>query len=125
MSDELRRFIHTIASIPQIEAILLFHQTPSQVWDENAIAQRLYLNHGQVGIMLKDLCAAGICEQLPDSESEFIYAPAASELGELIDQLAVYYSRNLIEVTNMIHSRTNTGRRVQQFADAFKFRKDK
>lgn len=125
LSDELSRFIYTIASVPHLEAILLLHQPPIQSWDENTIAKRLYLNAEQVNIMLMELCAAGICKPVPDVPSRFIYAPAFSELNDLIDQLVLYYSLNLIEVTNIIHSKTDTGRRASLFADAFKFRKDK
>jgi hypothetical protein len=51
--------------------------------------------------------------------------PASTELRELVDQLAIYYPRNLIEVTNMIHAKAKATSRVQMFADAFKFNKDK
>jgi hypothetical protein len=125
LSDELRRFIHSIASIPQLEAILLLHQAQEQVWEKNTLAQGLYLNKEQAAAMLIDLHAAGICAPAPNTNDGFIYSPISSELGQLIDQLASYYARNLIEVTNMIHSTATTGQRIQQFADAFKFFKDK
>lgn len=124
LSNELRRFIHSIPSIPQLEAMLLLHQSPDQEWDEETIARRLYLSHEQAACMLKDLSASGICKPIPNQPGKFIYAPSFSELGELIDQLAHYYSLNLIEVTNMIHSKANAGRLVHLFADAFKFNKD-
>ncbi len=125
LSNELRRFIHSIASIPHLEAMLLLHQSPEQEWDENAIARRLYLSQEQATAMLKDLSVSGICAPIPNQPGQFIYAPQFSELGELIDQLAHYYSQNLVEVTNMIHSRANSGRLVHLFADAFKFNKDR
>jgi hypothetical protein len=40
----------------------------------------------------------------------------------MLRQLATAYSRDLIGVTDLIHSRT--ARRAQQFADAFRIRKD-
>ena len=123
LSSELRRFIHSIASIPQLEAILLLQQAPEHVWTETTLAQRLYLNKEQAAIMLKELCEAGICAPAPNTHNNFVYAPISTELRKLINQLAVYYPRNLIEVTNMIHS--TSGQRIKQFADAFKFFKDK
>jgi hypothetical protein len=39
-----------------------------------------------------------------------------------IDQLAELYARHLVEVTLLIHS--SLDRKAQQFADAFKWRKD-
>ncbi|GGY73882.1 hypothetical protein GCM10011613_18970 [Cellvibrio zantedeschiae] len=104
--------------------MLLLHQSPAQPWDGDAIAKRLYLNQQDATQMLKDLHASGICAALPDKEGYFVYAPATNELTGLIDQLAIFYASNLIEVTNMIHSRANAGR-MHLFADAFKFNKDK
>ena len=105
--------------------MLLLHQAPDQVWDENSIAKRLYVNNDEAAVMLQKIATAGICKSDTQDLSGFIYAPKSTELGNLIDQLAAYYPRNLIEVTNMIHSRANTNSRVQQFADAFKLFKDK
>jgi hypothetical protein len=124
LSNELRRFIHSIASIPHLEAMLLLHHSPGQEWDEAALARRLYLSHEQATNVLADLSASGICAPIPNQPGRFMYAPSFSELGELIDQLANYYALNLIEVTNMIHSKANAGRLVHLFADAFKFNKD-
>jgi len=124
LNDELRRFIQTIVSIPHLEAMLLLRQFPEQAWDKEAIAQRLYLSPEQTATLLGDLSAAGVCKGVTGQSGAFSYAPIFAGLSELIDQLAEYYSYNLIEVTNMIHSRANASRRAQQFADAFKFKKD-
>ena len=125
LSNELRRFINSIASIPHLEIMLLLQQTQGEVWDVKTIAQRMYITDAQADAMLKDLCAAGICKPAPNQTGEFIYSPAFAELGQLIDQLAEYYPRNLIQVTNMIHAKSASAQRVQMFADAFKFHKDK
>lgn len=123
LSDELRRFIHSIDSIPHLEAMLLLRSAPTQVWEKDILAQHLYLNVELANTVLNDLCAAGIFESIANSQDKFTYAPAR-EINALITQLADYYSHNLIEVTHMIHAKTNTGQRVQQFADAFKFNRD-
>ena len=125
LSDELRRFINSIASIPHLEIMLLLQQNPGQVWNVTAIAQRIYVSQAQAGAMMHDLCDAGICKTVSGEAGEFIYSPAFPELEKLIDQIAEYYPRNLIKVTNMIHAKSASGQRVQMFADAFKFLKDK
>ncbi len=125
LSNELRRFIHSIASIPHLEAMLLLRQSAGQEWNLDSLAQRLYLNNEKAAHMLHELIASGICAPVPEHPGQFIYAPAQPELEELIDQLALFYANNLIEVTNMIHSRSQAGRMVHLFADAFKFQKDK
>jgi len=125
LTNELRRFIHSIASIPHLEAMLLMHQYPDKSWDSDAIARRLYLNQQRALQMLEDLHKSGICAPDPEKNGNFIYAPVINELNELIDQLAIFYASNLIEVTNMIHSRAQSDRLVHLFADAFKFNKEK
>ncbi len=49
------------------------------------------------------------------------YAPP-DELRELVDRLAQAYAQELVQVTELIHSRID--RRAQRFADAFRFRKE-
>ncbi len=125
MSNELRRFINGIVSIPHLEIMLLLHQAPGQVWNVTAVAQRIYVSPIRAATMLNDLYVAGICRPVSGAVDEFIYSPAFPELGQLIDQLAEYYPRNLINVTNMIHAKSASGQRVRMFAEAFKFHKDK
>ena len=125
LSNELRRFINGIVSIPHLETMLLLHQAPGQVWNVVAVAQRIYVSPIQAATMLNDLYIAGICRPVSGAVDEFIYSPAFPELGQLIDQLAEYYPRNLINVTNMIHAKSAAGQRARMFAEAFKFHKDK
>ena len=125
LSNELRRFINAIISIPHLEVMLLLHQAQTQVWNVTTVAQRIYVSQVQAATMLEDLCDFGICTCVSNEAGEFIYAPAFPELAQLVDQLAEYYPRNLIKVTNMIHAKSTSGRRVQLFADAFKLNKDK
>ena len=40
----------------------------------------------------------------------------------MIDRVAETYTRQLVDITNLIHSKTS--KKAQQFADAFKWRKD-
>lgn len=125
ITDELRRFIHSISSIPHLEAMLLLRETPSQVWNADLLARRLYMGREQADAMLKELVTNGICKKVADDEQQVIYSPAFPELAALLDELAHYYPRNLIQVTNMIHSKSGADRRAQMFADAFKIKKDK
>jgi hypothetical protein len=49
------------------------------------------------------------------------YQPDSPKLAEMVDRLAEFYSKYLVPVTNLIHSKPQT--KVQQFAAAFKLRK--
>lgn len=50
------------------------------------------------------------------------YASQTEELGRRVDELAQLYQRLLIPITNLVHAKP---RRIRQFADAFRFRKDR
>jgi hypothetical protein len=121
LSDELRRFIQSLESIPHLEALLLMRQGDEQIWNKDIIAKRLYLNADITSSMLEDLCSAGFC--IPSSSGDGVMYEPVKELAELVNQLAMYYSRHLIEVTNIIHTKSKTHRRAHLFADAFLFKK--
>ena len=44
------------------------------------------------------------------------------QLAGILEMLAEFYRSHLVEVTDLIHNRA--GRKAQQFADAFKLRRD-
>ena len=120
--EDVRRFIlSSIISVPYLEALLLLRNAPDQSWDRTTVAQRLYISEKTATELLADLSAAGFIV-VTKSESSYRYHPNSDELRQMIDQLAETYAKNLVEVTNIIHSKT--GKKAQQFADAFKWRKD-
>jgi hypothetical protein len=59
---------------------------------------------------------------LASEEGRYRYGSQSPELQAMVDRLAQVYARHLIPVTNMIHAKP---RRIREFADAFKFRKDR
>lgn len=124
LTDELRRFIFSIPSIPHLEAILLMRRE-ARPWDAARLAQRLYLATERTAAILGDLAAAHICRQSDAEPPSWRYQPASGELDALVASLERYYSQNLIEVTNMIHAGTRRHSRIQEFADAFKWGKKK
>jgi len=122
--EESRRFVLTsIPSVPFLEALLLLRANPSQQWHADILAQRLYVRERTAQTLLDDLCRAGMIAPCaaPDAHC-FQYQPSSDVLRERIDGLADWYARNLVEVTLLIHS--SLDRKAQQFADAFKLRKD-
>ena len=124
ISDDIRRFILTsVPSVPYLEAILLLRTEPDADWDVRRVAGRLYVGEKQASELLAGLDAAGIASREVQGDVElFRYAPATTELRERLDALAQAYSANLVGVTDLIHSRID--KRAQQFADAFRLRRD-
>ncbi len=122
LPDDIRRFILALPSVPYLETILVMRESSQQEWTSRDVAQRLFLNEEKIIVILKDLCNSGVCESLPAKNNTFVYHPQSEDLAQLIARVAQYYARNLIEVTHMIHNNSNS-QRIQQFADAFHWRK--
>ncbi|MEJ5989288.1 hypothetical protein WG902_04770 [Ramlibacter sp. PS3R-8] len=118
---DVRRFILTsIPSVPYLEAALLLRAEPQQAWTDSLLAQRLYVPERTAAELLAQLRQAGVVTAADGSSVRFAPLP---ELAVLLDRLAAVYTAHLMTVTNLIHSRLE--RRAHQFADAFRFRKDK
>ncbi|MBL8848877.1 MAG: hypothetical protein JNG89_04305 [Planctomycetaceae bacterium] len=123
LPDEIRRFILTsIVSVPYLEAMLLMRNEPDEPWDAVRLARRLYMDDARTGELLALLLQAGVLSVADAAVPSYCYAPATVELRSVIDRLAEHYRSHLVEVTNLIHMTTN--RRAQQFADAFRLRKE-
>jgi oligoendopeptidase F len=119
--EDLRRFVLTsVPSVPFLEALLLMRADPDQAWRRDTLARRLYVREKTADDLLADLCRARIA--MPCGADGYRYAPDDAGLRERIDQLADLYATHLVEVTHLIHS--SLDRKAQQFADAFKWRKD-
>lgn len=118
----VRRLILTsIPTVPYLEAVLLLRAEPRQGWDAVQLARRLYVPERTAAELLVQLRDNGVAVAA-DEDGRVRYGPQA-ELAQLLDELAQSYSAELVTVTDLIHSRID--RRAQQFADAFRFRKDK
>ncbi|MDB5750701.1 MAG: hypothetical protein JWP65_1122 [Ramlibacter sp.] len=118
---EIRRFIlTTIPSVPYLEAVLLLRAEPDHAWDASLLARRLYVGERTAAELLALLTAAGVASAQA-GVAGVRYAPAP-EVASLFDQVALAYATDLVAITDLIHSRID--KRAQQFADAFRFRKE-
>jgi hypothetical protein len=121
--DEIRRFILTsISSVPFLEAMLLLRSNPNVGWNAKNLAQRLYVVEKRAEDLLSELQNAGFAVVRNPTAALYQFEPSSDELRAMCDRLADAYASNIIAVTNLVHS--NVGRQAQQFADAFKWRKD-
>ena len=117
--SDVRDFIFRyIDSVAQLEALLLLRSHPTETWDAAKIAERLYSGERETKESLSQLCQNGL---LTMADGIYRYEFASPERANMVDRLIVIYTRHLIPVTNIIHGKP---RRIRQFADAFKFRKE-
>lgn len=121
--DDVRRFIVTsVPSIPHLEGLLLLRDVSIPAWNAEILAQRLYINPRQAAELLIAFHNGGFLAPVEGSPGEYRYQPSHPTLRSIVDQLAQAYSEDLIGITNLVHS--VGGKKVQQFADAFKWRRD-
>lgn len=118
--DDVRDFIlQHIDSITHLEALLLLRANPGEPWDLAGAAKRLYADERTVEVVLARL----VGDQLVSRDQDFYrFDPRPQERRATVDRLAAVYSNALIPVTNMIHAKE---RRIREFADAFRFRRDR
>lgn len=121
--DDVRRFILvSIDSVAQIEALLLLHDKPQQEWDTATVAKRLYISEQQASEVLARLCQQGLLHTNGNAPMLYRYGPHSTELSQLVERVAESYTKQLVPITNLIHAKPRT--RIQEFADAFKLRKE-
>ena len=119
--EEIRRFLLTsVPSVPYLEAILVFRSSGPRPVSVRELAGRLYLTEKAAFDLVVALREAGIVAPIDGGDAHRYNA--RDELAKTLDVLAGLYARDLIGITRIIHSRT--GRMAQQFADAFRLRKD-
>ena len=120
--DEIKHFIvNNIDSVGQLEALLLLRGNPDQEWSAEAVARRLYISEQMVVPMLLALGKNGLIDA-NGTPLSYRYQPKSDELGQMIDRLVEIYGKHLVPVTNLIHTKPRN--RIQEFADAFKLRKE-
>ena len=121
--DDVRAFLlQCIDSIAQLEALLLLRTNPALTWDAETLAKRLYITSQETAAILHHLQANGFLVAAESSSGVYQYQPASPDLVCMVDRVAELYARYLIPITQLIHTKPLT--RVQEFADAFKLKKD-
>ena len=116
--QRVRQFIAShIDSVGELEALLLLRSVP-QGWKPDQVAARLYTSEPETVEFLERLRGAGL---LDCHDGTYRYECRTEELRRQVDELAELYGRLLIPITNLVHAKP---RRIRQFADAFRFRKD-
>lgn len=122
--DDIRRYVlQCIPSVPYMEAALLMRENHAQSWRPDRLARRLYLPDEEGLKLLARMRKDGIVELVNGETTEFQFAPKSAELRELWERLAALYAHHLIEVTAIIHSRTDD--KANMLAAAFVWRKEK
>jgi DNA-binding IclR family transcriptional regulator len=117
--EDLYAFIAKhLDSVADLEALLLLRENPSREWSASVVAKRLYISEQDAIRVLARLTQDGL---LTSSGNSYRYDCRAGDLQVSVDNLAEAYRRQLVAITNIIHSKA---RRIREFAEAFKLKKD-
>ena len=117
--EDVRDFLlKHIASVAQIEALLLIWSGPEERWGLRQIAARIYASDMETAKALDGLCADGL---LLCGDGVF-QLNTSTENVEMIRRLQEVYARHLIPVTDVIHSKS---RRTSSAAGTSRPRKDR
>ena len=119
ITPDVRDFIHRyVDSIAQLEALLLLRREKEARWTNQSVGKRLYVSPEMASNLLDRLHSDGF---LSNDNGMFQYGCAEPDLENMVDKVAEIYARQLIPMTNLIHSKAS---RIREFADAFKVRRD-
>lgn len=122
--DEVKDFIlGAIPTVSYLEAILLMRSLPEHYWSIAELSQRLFISEQIAEGITKQLQLSGIINALDSTSNTYHYQPTNEKLTALINQLAETYTTNLVEITNLIHSKNEKA--ASKFSNAFIWRKDK
>jgi hypothetical protein len=106
--DDVKSFlVLNIPSVPFLEALLLLRNDDEHAWDARRLATRLYMSEKAAEQLLCDLCAAGILAVTEKKIPAYRYHPASDSLRNTIDRLADIYTRNIIEISTLIHAKSS------------------
>lgn len=124
--DEVRRFILMSGlTVPDLEALLLLRGQSDAAQEPRSLASRLYISPSQAEAVLAKLLRLGAVETR--DEAGFFYRPLTDELGSMLDRVLLSYTRQLVQVSQLIHSTeppSTETQSAQAFADAFRIRKE-
>lgn len=113
--EDAQQFIlEHISCIAQLEALLLLRANPQAKW-----SGRLYIDPKQAQEVLDGLVQQGF---ITADDLSYRYDPHTQEMQNMMERIVELYARYLVPVTHLIHSKSKS--RVQEFAEAFRIRKD-
>lgn len=121
--QDVDRFItEEIDSVPHLEALLLVWRRRPGTWLADDMAQMLYVPPQSAERLLQDLAQRGLVAMIPGEPARYAYQSVSSEEDSLLEAIDITYRRELVRISNMIHSKAPAA--VREFARAFRFTRD-
>ena len=122
LTEPIQRFIaENIASVAQLEVLLLLKDSSERVWTVEEVARSLYTGETLIAAHLADWETRGLLASEPNPPGAYRYSPSTPELAQLVIGLAEAYRARRVSVITEIYSKPVD--KVRTFADAFRLRK--
>lgn len=124
LPEDVVRFVEQhLDTVPHLEALLLMWESAPRPWTEAEIAARVYVSPDTARRILQDLARAGLLKSGNADPSGYLYAPSTEINAELVPRLAAVYTRHLVRIASLIHSKTSPA--VREFARAFQIKSER
>jgi hypothetical protein len=111
-----------VASVGQLEVLLLLRGRPGAELTAADVARVLGIDDGFAAAELRQLATHGLLLEQAGSPPRFRFAPATPALGEAVAAVERAYATRRLSVVNRIVEKPNPT--IRAFADAFRLRKD-
>jgi hypothetical protein len=111
--------LQEIDTVPHLEALLLLWNSRPRQWSFDGMSSSLYLPPDLTRQVIADLERRGFIALTEDHH--FSYRP--SDRDQLVEQVDKIYRREVVRISNMIHSKPAAS--LREFARAFRFKKDR
>ena len=111
--------IDRIETVPHLEALLQLWNTRPKLWSAPEIGKTLYISTAAAKDILNDLVRHRL---IATGNDTFSYRSDA-ELDLILAEVDLTYRRELVRVSNLIHSKPSAA--VREFARAFRFKKER
>jgi hypothetical protein len=123
ITEDVRQLINQhIASIEQLEVLLLLFRNQQREWDAASVSKELYTTVESIERWLAALCLSGLLACRSEGEPLYRYRASSAELDRAVNNLAHAYSERRVSIINLVISKPLD--HLRSFADAFKFKKD-
>ncbi|HEX4078471.1 MAG TPA: hypothetical protein VHX61_06315 [Rhizomicrobium sp.] len=117
--EEILAFVRaSLASVWELELLLLLYRSPQRHWDAKEIDRQLRASETVVAYALRRLRVAGLVAET--TKDRFQYRPGLPRLHAIVQALEIAYRTNPISVVKVILGAPDSNLRI--FSEAFRLK---
>ena len=122
LPQDLQDFLtRNIASVVQLELLLLVRESRPRAWTSDDLARELRIDPAWAEGPAADLCERGLLACERETPARYRYEPSEPALDALVTRLAETYAQRRMSVITFIYSQPPM--QLRMLSDAFRFRR--